>query len=665
MGVAARERIARRSTGRRICGVWLLLFGGAAIWAAFGGFAVTGSEPPLVTASPGRSPPREEHRSVDSQSPPYLPRERAGNAGGGGACKADTDCWINGDCIEGKCRCDQGWRGENCQVLDLAPAPDPKKGSYVAPGGTSSWGLGVVRDPEGGLYHGYVSEFAHGCKLGSWGTNSYINHIVAQSPSGPWEQRGVAVGAWAHNARPIYSKSDRRWVLFHIAGPPRPRMEKCGGPAGPPGGGDIQGPRSQGMADQAWPFNIRHSSSPDGPWEVVGGRGRRMRRREFTMHIGVDNVGSSSPEGGVELTGHGAAKAMVPFKSFGRVHSSGRDGALGWDVCGGSVVFDDGSPLWTDGKGSVVTSMRVRGGVGVKVLYARACAATFGYEEVKMEEAAGEELPEGVLYVELVEEKSQRPALAGQTQDAAGCRGLCTAQRGKSGKRCTSYTWHGDSGGDCYLRTDLVWGPSQVPERVSGRPWHYSGDNPAPWIDPQTGETTVLYRTYSEGGVGRTQKWLCSENSGACGASLIGAAAAPSWRGPYDMIEGPEHGPISTFQYPYEENEDPFLWRTSRGWHALLHSNTWQDSRSKKWEQSVWVGRYAFSKDGRNWTFSPVPPFGSKVQWENGTYGVFERRERPFLLFDHLNPARPIYLYTGAQRYQWDEYTFSLIQRVQ
>ena len=40
-------------------------------------------------------------------------------------------------------------------------------------------------------YHGFVSEFLNGCKLGSWGSNSYVNHVVADSPLGPWTQAGV------------------------------------------------------------------------------------------------------------------------------------------------------------------------------------------------------------------------------------------------------------------------------------------------------------------------------------------------------------------------------------------------------------------------------------------------------------------------------------------
>ena len=54
--------------------------------------------------------------------------------------------------------------------------------------------------------------------------------------------------------------------------------------------------------------------------------------------------------------------------------------------------------------------------------------------------------------------------------------------------------------------------------------------------------------------------------------------------------------------------------------------------------------------------------FPGVVQWKNGSSSTFERRERPFILFDD---GTPVALYTGVQRYRHDEYTFSLIQKIQ
>ena len=120
-------------------------------------------------------------------------------------------------------------------------------------------------------------------------------------------------------------------------------------------------------------------------------------------------------------------------------------------------------------------------------------------------------------------------------------------------------------------RTDWLWMPNITqggPQMASGRPWPYTGDNPAPYIDPDTGHVRALYRTdsHSGGHVGYQE------------ASLVGAYTAPSWRGPYTDATR-DGGSISGQDYPWDENEDPFLWRSARGWHALMHANTWVDSR--------------------------------------------------------------------------------------
>ena len=52
--------------------------------------------------------------------------------------------------------------------------PSMTRRSYIAPGGTSSWGMSVARDPKTGTFHGFVSEFVNGCKLGSWTSNSCV-----------------------------------------------------------------------------------------------------------------------------------------------------------------------------------------------------------------------------------------------------------------------------------------------------------------------------------------------------------------------------------------------------------------------------------------------------------------------------------------------------------
>jgi hypothetical protein len=135
---------------------------------------------------------------------------------------------------------------------------------------------------------------------------------------------------------------------------------------------------------------------------------------------------------------------------------------------------------------------------------------------------------------------------------------------------------------------------------------------------------------------------------------------APSWRGPY--TDATVHGGSITGQdYPYDENEDPFLWQDRRGhYHALLHANTWVDSRGVVHSVALHAGRHAYSVNGVEWTYSRTPPYTGTIQWNNGSSCSLSRMERPYLLFDAKTGA-PTHLINGVQRYSADEYTFTLV----
>ena len=143
------------------------------------------------------------------------------------SCSTDSDCSLLGECRSGSCHCDPGWVGSDCAVLSLLPpVPLTEAGSsYVAPDGWSSWGMSVVHDTTGDkLYHGFVSEFEHGCDLDSWGTNSFVNHVVSRKPGGPWTQAksGRALGVWAHNPKLVFDAKEQTWVMYHIGGGDNP-----------------------------------------------------------------------------------------------------------------------------------------------------------------------------------------------------------------------------------------------------------------------------------------------------------------------------------------------------------------------------------------------------------------------------------------------------------
>ena len=81
------------------------------------------------------------------------------------------------------------------------------------------------------------------------------------------------------------------------------------------------------------------------------------------------------------------------------------------------------------------------------------------------------------------------------------------------------------------------------------------------------------------------------------GCTLIGLARAPAWDATYEIVGGP----IVRFQ-----QEDPFIYKTSRGFHAVFHNmDPWPSSRT---------GRHAFSEDGLTWHGGDVDCWNNTVE---------------------------------------------------
>ena len=93
-----------------------------------------------------------------------------------------------------------------------------------------------------------------------------------------------------------------------------------------------------------------------------------------------------------------------------------------------------------------------------------------------------------------------------------------------------------------------------------------------------------------------------------------------------------------------------------------MHACTWSDSRNVHWPAARWAGRHAFSRDGVTWQYSPIPAYNATLRLTNGSTVVFSRMERPFLLFG--DNGAPTHMYTGVQRYDWDDASFTLVQPI-
>ena len=127
------------------------------------------------------------------------------------SCTTDEDCQLNGDCVAGRCRCDDAWTGPTCSELHLLPVNPDRLGFYQST--TSSWGASVI--PYDGKYYMYVSEMALNCGLKQWTTHSQIVLAVSDHVEGPYKHYSVLQEAEAHNPT-VVRDTDGGLLLFHI-----------------------------------------------------------------------------------------------------------------------------------------------------------------------------------------------------------------------------------------------------------------------------------------------------------------------------------------------------------------------------------------------------------------------------------------------------------------
>lgn len=107
----------------------------------------------------------------------------------------------------------------------------------------------------------------------------------------------------------------------------------------------------------------------------------------------------------------------------------------------------------------------------------------------------------------------------------------------------------------------------------------------------------------------------------------LGIAYAPSIEGPYTVLNNGQ--PI--FQVDGQgEAEDPFLWKDSRGYHAIFKDHV------AKFTGEKGGGVMAHSPNGIQWTIDKDPKAYSRtVEWKDGKVEMQGQLERPFLLFEN------------------------------
>eukprot|EP00898_Chlorokybus_atmophyticus_P003725 jgi/Chlat1/4353/Chrsp29S04510 len=136
-------------------------------------------------------------------------------------------------------------------------------------------------------------------------------------------------------------------------------------------------------------------------------------------------------------------------------------------------------------------------------------------------------------------------------------------------------------------------------------------------------------------------------------AEYIGLAVCEGgWNGTYRRVVDK---PLFSHQ-----SEDPFVWRDSNGnFHMLTNG-------MPGWLEPKWTaGGHAWSRDGVVWSELQLNAFNTTIQYTDGVFETFLRRERPQVIFN--SKGLPEWFYTGvmgaAGSYK-EDYSFTLVQRV-
>lgn len=112
------------------------------------------------------------------------------------------------------------------------------------------------------------------------------------------------------------------------------------------------------------------------------------------------------------------------------------------------------------------------------------------------------------------------------------------------------------------------------------------------------------------------------------GGALVGIAKGTSLAGPFTYMTADPVTPQPLWCIGGRD-EDPFLWRSPRGFHIITHGMC---------PTGYLQAHYKFSLDGVSWHTSPKQTYQYSVQFDDGHKSFYPRVERPQLIFGKTHP---------------------------
>lgn len=194
--------------------------------------------------------------------------------------------------------------------------------------------------------------------------------------------------------------------------------------------------------------------------------------------------------------------------------------------------------------------------------------------------------------------------------------------------------------------SDSIFGPWERADKpvIEPREGHWDASitsNPAPAVDPKTGDILLMYK---------------SSTDGLVPPLLLGVSMASSPRGEYKRLS---EDPI--FRFETDDNnlidvEDPYIWWANDRYEAILKDRSGEICGEEGGGVHVW------SEDGINWNlFEKVKAYSRDIEWDDGTRSHHNHFERAFVLVEDGKPTH-LFAAVGEGKKAWQfENTWNMV----